>query len=83
MLARPVARDQLDPPGIRLVQRRVVENQGGADELDQRSGFLPQGGGVGLDAVEQPGGALVGPLRQERPLARRWPPYNWRPGAVR
>ena len=45
---------------MRLVQHGVVDDEHAAAFADQRADFLPQRGGVGLEAVQQPGEGVVG-----------------------
>jgi hypothetical protein len=60
MPGRPVAGYQLDLPGVELVEGRVVEDQQPAVGVDHGPGLLPERGGVGLEAMEQPGEGVVG-----------------------
>ena len=66
VLARPVAADQVDLPGVGLVQGGVVEDQDAAVDVNQGSRLLPEVLGVGLQAGQQPGEGVVGGVRLRR-----------------
>src|SRR2546423_8254369 len=60
VLARPVARHQLDLPRIGLVQSRVVYDKDASAQADLGAGLSPQRRGVRLKAMEQTGESIVG-----------------------
>ena len=52
--------DQRHFLGIRLVERRIVDDQHAACPIDERSDFLPEGGGIGFEAVQEAGEGIMG-----------------------
>jgi len=57
--ARPVVGDQGGVPGGEVVERRVVEDQDALVLDDEGFGLLPEGLGVGLEAVQEPGEGIM------------------------
>ncbi len=51
VLAGPVPGNQLDGPGVWLIQRRVIDHEHTVGAPNLGFGFRPQGGGVGLQRV--------------------------------
>ena len=70
VLARPVPLHPVDPLGVRFVQRRVVDHQNTPAPLDLFGCFAPERGGVGLQAMRQPGKGIV---RGRRRFLRLYP----------
>ena len=64
VLARPVARDRAHVLGVRIVQGRGVEHQHAPGWGHQAPRFLPQGGRVGFEPVQQ---ARIGVVGHQRP----------------
>ena len=60
VLAGPVAGDELDGLGVRLVEGRVVDDEDAVVEADVVPGLAPERLGVGLEAVQQSGEGVVG-----------------------
>src|SRR5215204_6257946 len=60
VLARPVARHQLDLLGVGLVQSRVVYDQDALAQADLRARFRPQRRGVRLHAMQQTRESVMG-----------------------
>ena len=60
VLAGPVAGDQSDGLGVRLVEGRVVDDEDAVVEADVVPGLAPEFGRVGFEAVEQAGEGVVG-----------------------
>ena len=86
VLAGPVAADEVDVAGVRLVQHGVVQDQDAGREIDLGLRLLPERLGVRLEAVQQAGEGVVG--RRAGPgrldaggLDARWPPSGWRSGS--
>jgi hypothetical protein len=59
MLARPVAGDEGDLVGVGLVQGRVIDDQDAARLPHGGLDLGPEGRGVGLEPVQQPGEGVV------------------------
>src|SRR5271166_1699193 len=59
MLARPVAGHQADVLGVRLVECRVVEDQGPAGPINGGLGLGPESIGIGLQPLQQPGERIM------------------------
>lgn len=63
VLGRPVPVDQFHVTGIRLVQRRVINDQNTFDELDLSARFLPQRVRIGPQGMQQAGNcSYLGPV---------------------
>jgi hypothetical protein len=68
MFARPVAGYQLDGPAVRLVQRRVVDDQKALGQRNTGLHLLPQGVSIRLTPVQQ---TRVGIMRRTIRVGRR------------
>ena len=60
MFARPVIADGLDFPGIRLVERGIVDDQHATPFVDERFDFLEEGFRIGFEAMNQAVVRIVG-----------------------
>jgi hypothetical protein len=60
VLAGPVTVDEFDFGGIGLVQRGVIHDQDAGVAVNMLLGLVPERGRIGLDAVEQACGRIVG-----------------------
>ena len=60
MLARPMAMNQFDFLGIRLVERGIVEDQKAALTVDMLLGLAPERRGIGFEPLEEAGQRIVG-----------------------
>jgi len=70
MLARPVPVYQLHLARVRLIERGIVENEHAACALNLSLHLLPERGGVGFQAVQQPREGVVG---ERTPVMRLYP----------
>ncbi len=60
MLARPMPMDERYFLGIWLIERRIVRDLHAARPIPERSDFLPAGGGIGFEAMQEAGEGVVG-----------------------
>src|SRR5213075_182532 len=60
MLARPMARDQFDLPGVRLVQGRVVYDKDASAQAHLALRFGPQRLGIRLKAMQEACECIMG-----------------------
>jgi len=52
--------DEVHLLGVRLVERRIVPDEDAARPVDQWCDFLPEGGGIGFETMQQASEGIVG-----------------------